>query len=200
MGVPRQLHFHLHNDDVSLCSFNYNQLQGKLKQEPFPKTKAKHSLQDHHIGPALVREFERKETPTSLILQQVAYCAPVNYCQFHKFNLEYRDIIYQFFMALCHIRNNKELLVTFTLYSVHLLSQGFRLIEKQEEKPRNYLKLYQFSLFTKWFHSGSVRKIKNFSVCKLMTNTEVFSIVIYAHKKMPPNLEINVAFQSRFSR
>ena len=114
----------------------------------------------------------------------------MNYCQFHKFNLEYRDIIYQFFMALCHIRNNKELLVTFTLYSVHLLSQGFRLIEKQEEKPRNYLKLYQFSLFTKWFHSGSVRKIKNFSVCKLMTNTEVFSIVIYAHKKMPPNLEI----------
>ena len=148
----------------------------------------------HHIGPALVREFQRKETLTSLILQQVAYCAPVNYCQFHKFNLEYRDIIYQFFMALCHIRNNKELLVTFTLYSVHLLSQGFRLIEKQEEKPRNYLELYQVSLFTKGFHSSSVRKIKNFSFCKLMTNTEVFSIVIYAHKKVPPNLEINVAF------
>ena len=108
----------------------------------FRKQKQSILYRTHHIGPALVREFQRKETPTSLILQQVAYCAPVNYCQFHKFNLEYRDIIYQFFMPLCHIRNNKELLVTFTLYSVHLLPQGFlHLIEKQEEKPRNNLKL-----------------------------------------------------------
>ena len=106
----------------------------KSKQQPFPKTKAKRSLQDHLTGPALVKEFQRKETPTSLILQQVAYCAPVNYCQFHKFNLEYRDIIYQYFMLLLHIRNNKELPVTFTLYSVHLLSRGFRLITKKNKK------------------------------------------------------------------